>query len=91
MYERTIYMSDIKDTFGKLNHQSYDELSWDDKTILSMAFSSHYSDLEIRYMLEDLSECKTMATLGSKTVKHKRFTEEERITMFGKDYRKDSE
>ena len=28
---------------------------------------------------------------GSKTVKHKRFTEEELISMFGKDYRKDSE
>lgn len=55
MSERDIYMHDIKEVFGKLKYQSYDELSDIDRTILSMAFSSNYSDVEIRYMLEELS------------------------------------
>lgn len=49
-------MHDIRDVFGKLKYQSYDELSDIDRTIISFAFSSHYSDVEIKYMLEELSE-----------------------------------
>lgn len=56
MSERDIYMHDIKVVFGKLKYQSYDELSDVDRTILSFAFSPQYSDVEIRYMLEELSE-----------------------------------
>lgn len=58
MSERDIYMRDIRDVFGKLKYQSYDELSDMDRTILSFAFSPHYSDVEIRYMLENLSKPK---------------------------------
>lgn len=49
-------MHDIRNVFGKLKYQSYDELSDIDKTIIGFAFSSHYSNVEIRYMLEELSE-----------------------------------
>ncbi|RIL33038.1 hypothetical protein BUY98_08905 [Staphylococcus gallinarum] len=56
MSERDIYMHDIKVVFGKLKYQSYDELSDVDRTILSFAFSKKYSDVEIKYMLEELSE-----------------------------------
>lgn len=49
-------MHDIKVVFGKLKYQSYDELSDVDRTILSFAFSEKYSDVEIKYMLEELSE-----------------------------------
>ncbi len=56
MSERDIYMHDIKVVFGKLKYQSYDELSDVDRMILSFAFSPQYSDVEIRYMLEELGE-----------------------------------
>lgn len=56
MSERDIYMNDIKDVFEKLRYLSYDDLSDEDKNILTFAFSPNYSNVEIRYMLEGLGK-----------------------------------
>ena len=69
MSHRDIYMSDIKNVFGKLKYQTYDELSFEDKAVLSMAFSSQYSDVEIRYMLEELNNSKRVPVFTKEEVK----------------------
>lgn len=56
MSERDIYMSDIKDVFEKLRYLSYDDLSDEDKNILTLAFRPSYSNVEIRYMLEGVGK-----------------------------------
>jgi len=69
MSHRDIYMSDIKNVFGKLKCLTYDELSFEDKAVLSMAFSSQYSDVEIRYMLEELNSSKRVPVYTKEEVR----------------------
>lgn len=69
MLERDIYMNDIKDVFEKLNYLSYDDLSDEDKFILSLAFNPSYSNVEIRYMLEGLGEKKRKPLFTEEEVK----------------------